>query len=144
MAIQEIYFLKKFHQRWLVKKVFESFRKRKEFKVLKTMIGGICQNKYNSILLQKSFRGLFSYYLNETRLKSIVKIHQYKSNRKLLETAFESMVCDRTRKTISKIGYHHVIRQIRFKMLRNSFYKLEHFTRLSRSLRNRKKVIQAK
>ena len=61
-----------------------------------------------------------------------------------MSKAFESLVCDKTRKTISKIGYHHALRQTKYKLLRNAFYKLDHFTRLSRSLKKRQKVIQRK
>ena len=127
-----------------MKKVFESYRKRKQFKELKIIIKGISQNKYDSILLEKSYQVLSQYSQNQKRLKGLVKIHQFKQNRILIERAFQALVCDRTRRTISKIGYHHVLRQIRFKLLRNSFYKLDHYTRLTKSLRHRSKILIAK
>ena len=54
----QAFFLRKFHERWLMLKVLNSFRKRKEFNELKMIINNICKEKNETNLLTKSFETL--------------------------------------------------------------------------------------
>jgi hypothetical protein len=45
---------------------------------------------------------------------------------------------------VGRLGYQHVLRETRFKLIRNAFYKLDHFARKQRSFKNRVKIVRSR
>lgn len=76
--------IEKLRSRTLVKKVFLSFQKKKEFVELKSQIKDICLDKYEVNLLVKCFDQLVAYSTRKMQLRSLLKIYFHTRNKKQL------------------------------------------------------------
>ena len=88
-AIKRAFFLtkeaNKLRESSLKKKVFRSYKKKKEFQSLKLVILKICVDKYENSLTKKSLFGLSTYTKESLRLNGLLNVHRLKKTKRLMQ-----------------------------------------------------------
>ena len=103
-ALQRAFYLSRQLQRFrtvtLQKKVFASFRRKREFMKLKAQMRSICSQKYEGRLLCKGFDLLLEYSQVKIKMKSLVKVHQLTQQNRLLDKAMKAFRIARSKRMV--------------------------------------------
>ena len=134
----------KFRRTTLQKKVFISFKKKKEFVELKNQMNEICLYKYEDNLKLKSFDILLGYAQKKVQFQSLKKIFELQKNRNLQDKVMRSLSSNRVRRLGKKSEMAKVGMIYKKGLMSKVFDRLKIKASKNRNLRIDAKIVKSK
>ena len=136
--------IEKLRSQTLAKKVFLSFKKKREFVELKSQIKDICLDKYEVNLIAKCFDHLLAYSTRKMQLRSLLKIYYHTRNKKKLQKSYNILKINNAHNTVKRLEYEHHLNKHNKRVLRKCIKALKHICHKRKNDKKHYKLLQEK